>query len=171
VPSRGETEAAAPEQPGLTEELAAFAVLGVDVDAFGSAAAKQWGLGDDILHMIRRLPSEPPVRKPDGDGELLRIVASAANDVVDVLDLPAAKVAPALNRVVSRYARVLRINTRILHDAVQEAKDALKNVSRLPAMAKEGAEAAVDGAPGVEPAAPIAAPEAPAGVDSQARPG
>jgi eukaryotic-like serine/threonine-protein kinase len=157
---RGETEPALAEQPGLSEELAAFAVLGVDVDALGSAAAKQWGLGDEILHMIRRLPSEPPVRKPDGDGDLLRIVASAANDLVDALDLPAAKCAAALQRVVSRYARVLRINTRIVHDAVQEARDALESASRVPSGPSESADVAGDERPVSEPAVPAPAPEA-----------
>jgi non-specific serine/threonine protein kinase len=155
---RSESEPAASEQPGLTEELAAFAVLGVDIEAFGSAAARQWGLGDDILHMIRRLPAEPPVRKPDGDGDLLRIVASAANEVVDALDLPVAKVAPALARIVSRYSRVLRINTRILHDAVQEAKDALKSVIRSPSALREGADAAAIEPSGIDPEEPIDAP-------------
>ena len=101
---RGDGETTFAEQPGLDEEAAAFAVLGVDIEAFGSAAARQWGLGDDVLHMIRRLPIDAPVRKPDGDGELLRIVASAANEAVDALELPAAKVSAALNDVVARYA-------------------------------------------------------------------
>ena len=170
--SRGESDAAAAEQPGLSEELAAFAVLGVDGDAFGSAAAKQWGLGEDILHMIRRLPSQAPVRKPDSDGELLRIVASAANEAVDALDLPAAKVAVALNRVVGRYAKVLRIDTRILRDALQEARDTLKSVNRVPSAVREGADVDVDVDVDVderaegEAAAPIAQPEASAGTDS-----
>ena len=149
--SSGDSGVAVPEQAGLTEELAAFAVLGVDIDAFGTATARQWGLGEEIMHMIRRLPPEAPVRKPDGDGELLRIVASAANEIVDARELPAAKVAAALQRVITRYARVLKINTRIVHDAVQEAKDALKIVMRPPRTAAESALAALDAVPGEDP--------------------
>ena len=152
--SLGDSGSAVPEQVGLTEELAAFAVLGVDIDAFGSATAKQWGLGNDILHMIRRLPSEQPVRKPDGDGELLRIVASAANDVVDALALPAARIAAALQRVISRYARLLKIDARILNDAVREAGDALKSVMRPPRTAAESALAALDARPDDSTAGP-----------------
>jgi non-specific serine/threonine protein kinase len=67
------------------------------------------------------------VRKPDNDADLLRIVASAANEVVDVAStLPAKKVAAALNNVAQRYARVLRLNTRAVVDALQEAKDVLR---------------------------------------------
>jgi len=40
--------------------------------------------------------------------------------------LPAKKVAAALNNVGQRYARVLRLNTRAVVDALQEAKDVLR---------------------------------------------
>jgi len=123
---RSEGEAPA-EQPGLDESAAAYAVLGVDIEAFGNAATRQWGLGDDVLHMIRRLPADVPVRKPDSDDELLRIVASAANEAVDALELPPAKVSAALNEVVLRYTRTLRLTARILHDALRDAKVALRS--------------------------------------------
>jgi non-specific serine/threonine protein kinase len=122
------------ESTGLGEEAAAFAVLGVDIQTFGFAVARQWGLGDDVQHMIRRLPVDAPVRKPDDDGELLRILASAANETVDVVTLlPPKRVAIALERVAERYARVLRLSPRTLHDALQEARDALRKASAAPA--------------------------------------
>ena len=122
------------EQSGLDEAGAAFAVLGVDVESFGSAVARQWGLGDEILHMIRRLPVDAPVRKPDGDADLLRIVATAANEAVDIVShLPAQKITAALGVVAQRYARVLRINTRSLVDALHEARDVLRKGSAVPA--------------------------------------
>jgi non-specific serine/threonine protein kinase len=74
--------------------------------------------------MIRRLPTEVPVRKPDADGEMLRIVASAANETVDALDLPASKAAHALSEIVARYARTLRLTTRIVQDALDDARTA-----------------------------------------------
>ena len=121
------SEPASAEQPGLGEEAAAFAVLGVDVEAFGSAVARHWGLGDDVLHMIRRLAGDAPVRKPDGDADVLRIVASAANEAVDALGLlPASRVAAALSQVVQRYARTLRIDMKALHGGLQEARDVLR---------------------------------------------
>ena len=138
------------EQPGLDEAAAGFAVLGVDVESFGSAVARQWGLGDEILHMIRRLPVDAPVRKPDGDADLLRLVASAANEAVDVVShLPANKVSAALANVAQRYARVLRINTRALAEALQEARDVLRNGFADPAgqaAKKEEADVAASGA-------------------------
>ncbi len=141
--SRTEGENSPAEQPGLSEALAAFAVLGVEVDALGQAAARQWGLGDDILHMARRAPSDAPVRKPDGDGDLLRLLGSAANETVEALGLPAAKISVALGRVVTRYAKVLRINTRVLSEAVQEARETLKEVGRVPSRSSESARTEV----------------------------
>ena len=120
-------EIISPPQPGLDEESAAYAVLGVDVESLGNAAARQWGLGQEILHMIRRVPVDAPVRKPDNDNELLRIVASAANEAVEALAFPAPKAAAALNEVVVRYARTLRLTTRVLDDALDDAKAALAN--------------------------------------------
>ena len=122
---RSEGEIVAPQQPGLSEEAAAYAVLGVDIESFGSAAVRQWGLGQELAHMIRRLPADAPVRKADDDNELLRIVASAANEAVEALRLPQPKAAAALNEVVVRYARTLRLTTRILDDAVRDARAAL----------------------------------------------
>jgi non-specific serine/threonine protein kinase len=67
-----------PRAAGMSEESARYAVLGVDAE-FGAAVARQWGLSDEGF-MIRRLPVSCPVRSPDGDGDLLRMAASAANE-------------------------------------------------------------------------------------------
>ena len=153
-------ELASAEQPGLGEEAAAFAVLGVDVEAFGSAVARHWGLGDDVFHMIRRLATDAPVRKPDGDADVLRIVASAANEAVDALGLlPASRVAVALSQVAQRYARTLRIDMKALHGALQEARDVLRKGGKVAGdrseLGGEGPRAKVD-----EPAGQAAAPPA-----------
>jgi len=97
---------------------------------------RQWGLGQELAHMIRRLPVDAPVRKPDDDNELLRIVASAANEAVEALALPAPKSATALNEVVVRYSRTLRLTTRALEDALRDAHAALRG-DGAPADARE----------------------------------
>ena len=129
VPANGAT----PEMPGMSAEAAGFAVLGIDTELFTSAVARHWGLGDEVLHMIRRLPVDAPVRKPDGDGDVLRIVASAANEVVDaVSDLPPQKFGAALAHIAQRYTRVLRLNTRAIAECLQEARDVLRKGAALP---------------------------------------
>jgi len=128
-----------PEQPGLSEEAAAFAVLGVDIESLGAAVARHWGLGEDVLHMVRRLPSDATVRKPDSDAEVLRLTSSAANEAVDALNGHApAKVQAAIGQIAHRYARVLGITTRDVNDALQFARERLQyGAAMVPAAAED----------------------------------
>jgi non-specific serine/threonine protein kinase len=157
--ARGDGDPPAAEQPGLDQDAAAYAVLGVDIESFASAAARQWGLGAEVMHMIRRLPVDAPVRKPDNDNEWLRIVASAANEAIDALDLPTPKDAAALAEVVSRYARTLRLTTRILDDALDDARAALRGDGALASLGRAGIEEPGSGTDsrGAAAQAPIAA--------------
>jgi len=106
------------EEPGMSEEGAAFAVLGAGVEAIGIAVARGWGLDDSVLAMIRRLPSGAPVHAPASDDEVLRAVASCAHEALDALALPAPHVTPALHRVVQRYGRTLGFTLRELQSAL-----------------------------------------------------
>jgi non-specific serine/threonine protein kinase len=115
------TGTAAPDEPGLSEQAAAYAVLGADIEGMGAAVARWWGMDDAVLHMIRRLPTTLPVRQADTDDDVLRTVASAANEAVDALALPAAAQAAAIERVVHRYARTLAFTVRDLQAALQIA--------------------------------------------------
>jgi eukaryotic-like serine/threonine-protein kinase len=148
------------EHAGMNEEAAGFAVLGVDTESFGSAVARHWGLGDDVLHMIRRLPADAPVRKPDGDADLLRLVASAANEIVDaVSSLPATKVGAALGHIAQRYSRVLRVTTRSLAESLQEARDVLRKGVAIPTgRARDEEEEGADRPPPAPAAEPVSAP-------------
>jgi eukaryotic-like serine/threonine-protein kinase len=137
-PANRETGAA--EQPGLSETAAAFAVLGVDIEAMGTVVERHWGLGDDVMHMARRLPADAPVRKPDSDADVLRLTASAANEAVDVVsNLTGARAAAAINQVAMRYARALNINAKDVNDALQAAREALRKGTPAPASARASA--------------------------------
>ena len=126
-PGAANREAGTPEQPGLSEEAAAYAVLGIDIESLGEAVARQWGLGDEVMHMARRLPLEAPVRKPDSDAEVLRLTASAANDAVDAISrLAGPRAVTALGQIAQRYARALSINVRDLGDGLAAAREVLK---------------------------------------------
>jgi non-specific serine/threonine protein kinase len=119
APHEADDASAAPAGPGMSEQAAAFAVLGADIEGMGAAVARWWGMDDAVLHMIRRLPTQVPVRHADGDDEVLRTVASAANEAVDALAVPAAQQAGAIERVAQRYARVLEVTARDLLAALQ----------------------------------------------------
>ncbi len=133
LPARSPDAAAgAPDLPGLSEESASFAVLGVNTEEVGAAVARHWGLGDEVLHMIRRLHKGAPVRMPDGDGDRLRATASAANEAVDAASsLPPARLVPALTLVSQRYARILNASLRDVQDALDQGKRALRRGGRV----------------------------------------
>jgi non-specific serine/threonine protein kinase len=129
----------APEHPGMSEESAAYAVLGVDIESLGAAVARHWGLGDEVQHMIRRLPGNKPVRTPDSDADMLRAAASAANEAVDAMTrLPAARVGAALAQVAQRYTRVLELDAGEIREALQGARAALSSGTSAPAMKRGG---------------------------------
>ncbi len=124
--------------PGWTESDASFAVLGIDIEALGAAVARHWGLGDEMLHMIRRLPTDLPVRAPDTDADLLRITASAANEAVDAASNPSAEPATPTARtkavrggalrqsVAMRYVRSLGLTPKLVQEALVAAGEALR---------------------------------------------
>jgi non-specific serine/threonine protein kinase len=115
-----------PEQPGMSEQAAAFAVLGTDVEAMTLAVARHWGLSEDVVHMLRRLPTDRPVRAADGDADVLRATASAANEAIDALHALGDEPSLALEAIAKRYARALGLKARDLDDAVRDARDALE---------------------------------------------
>lgn len=144
-----------PEEPGMGEEVASFAVLGVDIDALGSAVARHWGLDDSVVHMIRRVPWAAPVHSPDGDDDLLRLTASCANEVVDANGVPPHHRLAWLQRVAQRYGRVLGVTLRDLQLAAQgiapheDAADAAGSPARTAALAGAGrAQGAAAARPG-----------------------
>jgi non-specific serine/threonine protein kinase len=147
-PPPANAEPGTPEQPGLSEAGASFAVLGVDIESLGAAVARHWGLGEEVQHMIHRLPRDKPARTPDGDADMLRTAASAANDAVDAVSLlPAARVSHGLGLVAQRYARVLDIGVRDLQEALQGARVALRTGSIVGALRGEAdAEKPLDAA-------------------------
>jgi HD-like signal output (HDOD) protein len=117
-----------PELPGMTEEAAAFAVLGVDIESLGAAVAKHWGLHEDVIHMIRRLPIAKPVRVADTDSDMLRLAASAANEAVDaVTEHPPQRVGAALQQVAQRYGRSLSITMKDLTEGLQAARGSMQH--------------------------------------------
>jgi non-specific serine/threonine protein kinase len=109
------------EQTGMSEQAASHAVLGTDIEGIGAAVARHWGLDDGVLHLIRRMPLATQPRTVDNDEDMLRAVASCANEAIDATALPAARRPQALRRVAQRYARALRISFNDLQDALSVA--------------------------------------------------
>jgi non-specific serine/threonine protein kinase len=142
-----------PDEPGMSAEAAAFAVLGVDIESLGSAVLKHWGLDESVQHLVRRLPLTGAVRAPESDDELLRTIASCSNEVVDALGLPARHVMVALQRVVQRYGRILNITLKDLHEVLQ-AQGGVPAIDPAPTAAPRDATATAAAAPGAARARP-----------------
>jgi non-specific serine/threonine protein kinase len=137
-----------PQEPGMSEEGAAYAVLGVDVESIGSAVARGWGLGDAMQAMIRRLPRATPVRQPETDDEVLRALGSCAHEAVEALSVPVP--AAALEKVARRYGRPLGLRLRDLQDALHGGIEGpISQPGLTAAMPLDG----VDGRAGASPAA------------------
>jgi non-specific serine/threonine protein kinase len=107
-----------PEEPGMSEESASFAVLGADIEAIGLAVARSWGLHDSLIYMMRRLPVHTPVRTAAKGDEIVRTLCSCANEAADALGLPAARQLGALQKVVARYGRQFDMSLRDLQGAL-----------------------------------------------------
>ena len=148
VPPPADAEPGTPEQPGMTEAAASYAVLGVDIESLGAAVARHWGLGEEVQHMIRRLPRDRAARTPDGDADMLRTAASAANEVVDAVSLlPAARVAHGIQLVAQRYGRALETTARDLQEALQAARVALRTGKCVATLPKKSDSEESSGAP------------------------
>lgn len=105
--------------PGLSEETAAFSVLGVDLGSVGVAVGRHLGLDTAMLTALRRIPAKGGILPASRtDEEALCQTASCANDAVDALSLPPEKAAAELNAIVNRYGRSLRITVKGLRDAL-----------------------------------------------------
>jgi non-specific serine/threonine protein kinase len=108
-----------PDDPGMSEEGAAYAVLGTGIDDLGVAVARHWGLDATVQHMVRRLPVSAPVRAADNDDDILRMTASCANEAMQAMSQPAAMVMHALQRVLQRYGRPLGLTLKDLQRALE----------------------------------------------------
>lgn len=111
-----------PVAPGLSEEAAAMAVLGVDLASMAHAMARHWGLDESVQEMMQPLPLRHAVYMPTSADGWMRVVASCANETLAALKLAGASQARALTQVANRYAKTLGTTPDKLKLALQEAR-------------------------------------------------
>ena len=133
LPMRAPNAAAGdPDLRGLSEDVAAMSVLGVTIEDLGAAVARHWGMGDEVLHMVRPLSKVAPVRGPDNDNDLLRATASAANEAVDAAQtLKPPQLGQALTVIAQRYAKALHVNSATLQEALESGRQVLLRGGRV----------------------------------------
>jgi hypothetical protein len=89
-----------------------------DIETIGAAVARHWGLDDGAAHDPP--PSAGHTRAhPESDDDMLRTVASCANEAVRAGGFAGQRSRPGLQQVVQRYGRVLNLHLRDLQAALQ----------------------------------------------------
>jgi non-specific serine/threonine protein kinase len=105
-------EASTAPTPGMTQDAAVSAVLGINLDDLSAAVLKHWGLHERLLQAARPLNRATPVRTPGSPEDTLRTVASLANEIVQTLLLEPQKQPSAMHQVYLRYARALGLTSK-----------------------------------------------------------
>lgn len=114
-----------PVTPGLSEDAAAMAVLGVDLQSMANALARHWGLDESVQETMLPLPLNQSVVAPHTVDGWLRLVSSCANETLQAFDAPSAALPRALTQVANRYARALGVSVDSLKQAHVDARDKL----------------------------------------------
>ncbi len=112
----------APPTPGMTQEAAAGAVLGINIDELTVAVLKHWGLHERLQQAARSFERNAPVRTPKSPEEILRTVACLANELAATLRLETPKAVSALHQIHMRYARPLALDPKECQIALEKAQ-------------------------------------------------
>ncbi|NVO08251.1 MAG: HDOD domain-containing protein, partial [Rhodoferax sp.] len=114
------------EKPAPTEASASLRVLGLSFENLGIGIAKAWGLPESIQKCMKHPVGSPPGSLPVDSMERMRWVASASNDIADVLlKYEADDVAPHLEQVARKYAKSVGSSEKLINAAVEQAKTKL----------------------------------------------
>ncbi|MDI1348190.1 HDOD domain-containing protein [Aquabacterium sp.] len=129
------TQAAPASEPGgqatqgMSLEAAAGAVLGINLDDLSAAVMRHWGLHERLVQAARPLGLQRGVRHPANPDDILRTVASMANEVVNATALQGPKFLAAMQQVHLRYARPLELGPKECGQALERA---IRLVDNLP---------------------------------------
>lgn len=117
---------ASSHQP-ISETSASASVLGLSYQELGIGVAKAWGLPDSLQRCMRSPVGEPPAAMPAEAGERQRWVATAANDMADVLlrGDDANEVEVQLAQVSKHYAKTLGVTPGAMQAATGVARNKL----------------------------------------------
>ncbi|HEX5371875.1 MAG TPA: HDOD domain-containing protein [Aquabacterium sp.] len=107
--------------PGMTQEAATGAVLGIHPDDLTAAVLRHWGFSEPLIQAARPLSLNVAPRRPESPEDWLRITASLANELCALIGKPAAQQARMMTHLLSRYARPAVTSQRELLDALQRA--------------------------------------------------
>jgi HD-like signal output (HDOD) protein len=109
----------------ISEETATLAVLGVDLPGMTESFLRLWGLNESLRQRVRPIPLDRRVQSPTTPGGWIKLVASCANEIVAVTELPPPAQPAALTAVLDRYHNALALETDPVRSAMRQARDKL----------------------------------------------
>ncbi|MEY2873253.1 MAG: hypothetical protein RLZZ373_624 [Pseudomonadota bacterium] len=109
----------------ISEETATLAVLGVDLPGLTDSFLRLWGLNETMRQRVRPIPLDRRILSPNTPGGWLKLVASCANEIVAVTELPQPAQPEALTLVLDRYHNALALDTEQVRGAMRQARDKL----------------------------------------------
>ncbi len=113
------------QQRHCSAQVASAQVLGISFEELGSGIAKNWGFPATMVNSMRRLP-DGPVRKATSHDEMLRVVASLAYELCEVI----AGSAPedqhkATKAVTERFAACMPLSDKQVQAVLKKSFDEL----------------------------------------------
>lgn len=119
--------------PALTQQAAAWRVLGVDYETLGAGVAQVWGLPDSLRRALHRPVGQVPGKAMARGTDRLRWLATLANDVASAMQhADLAQAQHLVRKHADQHARALGMTTGEICDAMERARLTLSQV--LPAI-------------------------------------
>jgi hypothetical protein len=96
-------------------------VLGIDLNELSIAVMRHWGMDERQQQAARPLNKTTPVRRPDDGEEMMRAVASLANELTAAVGIEPARQQAVLHHCFTRYARALGLTFKDCQEALETA--------------------------------------------------
>lgn len=118
------------ENNKLSEASASLRVLGLSFEDLGLGIAKAWGLPENIQRCMAYPAGSPPMTLCPDSSERLRWIATASNEIADVmLRFEPEEAAKCLDQVFRKYARAVGSNETELRAIAEKAKVKLQEMA------------------------------------------
>lgn len=115
----------------VSEESASLRVLGLSYEDLGLGIARAWGLPESIQRCMQRATGTPPSNLSSDSPERLRWLATASNDIAEVmLKQEPEEAAKTLTQVFRKYARAVGSNENQLRAIAEKAKGKLQEMAQ-----------------------------------------
>ena len=128
-----QSAAARPDMAAPSVDAVATRVLGIGFEQLGLGVARSWGLPDTLQRCMRKPTGDPPTRALERGAERLSWMASAANEIAEVvLRIEPEQAIARIDAIGERYGKALGISLKDLQAAVVLARGKLAQLA--PAM-------------------------------------